>query len=76
MMTHLFGQISLKSNLIIQKEERFFTRNDKNTLFWRDPWVTETTLLHKFPLLFCLCEQQDISVAQVREMVSQLSFRR
>jgi hypothetical protein len=40
------------------------TRNGKMYLFWLDPWQCEEPLCLKFPVLFDLCENKNMSVYQ------------
>lgn len=52
-----------------------FTRKGDKTRFWLDPWLYSEPLSLSAPILFELCENKHITVAQA--MVSgNLSFRR
>nr|GEZ54084.1 RNA-directed DNA polymerase, eukaryota [Tanacetum cinerariifolium] len=49
--------------------------NDTDTSFWYDHWISDSTLYIKFPWLFALEQNKDISVAEkLNSLVSQ-SFR-
>jgi hypothetical protein len=54
----------LKIKPIYLQGRKVLMRNGENTLFWRDPWLNEDSLLHKYHIWFCLCEQQVISVSK------------
>jgi hypothetical protein len=48
----------------------------KKTLFWKDIWLYDKPISIIFSDLFKLCPQQDITVAQVRNDLSSVKFRR
>ena len=51
-------------------------RNGMNTLFWKDIWLYEKPLCMLFPDLFKFCEQQNISLNQVRNNRQSVSLTR
>jgi len=52
------------------------TRNGKNSLFWLDSWLYDKPLAILYPDLFKLCEQQMVTVDQVKAAPDLISFTR
>jgi hypothetical protein len=52
------------------------TRNGKNSLFWLDSWLYDKPLAILYSNLFKLCEQQMVTVDQVKAAPDLISFTR
>jgi hypothetical protein len=51
--------------------------NGKNTLFWKDKWLNECSLMTQYPLLYELSTNKDITVSYVIGInIFYLSFNR
>jgi len=50
--------------------------NGKKTRFWSDPWLYEKPLYATIPVLFILCNQKEVSVADVKSGRVEITFRR
>lgn len=66
----------LKIKNVYLQGRKIETRNGKNTLFWLDSWLYDKPLDVLFPDLFKLCEQQKVTVSQVKTIPNLLSFTR
>ena len=51
-------------------------RNGEKTRFWYDPWLYDKPILLIAPTLFFLCDQKDISVADIKHSRIHVTFRR
>lgn len=51
-------------------------RDGKSTLFWKDSWLYDKPLCILFSDLFKICEQQNITVQQVKNDVREITFTR
>lgn len=50
--------------------------NGAQTRFWEDNWLSDSPLCSLIPVLYVLCEQKEISVADVKTGVISITFRR
>jgi hypothetical protein len=51
-------------------------RDGKRTHFWGDKWCDQTPLKDKFPGLFAICNEQDITVHEAAQRGWQFDYRR
>jgi len=51
-------------------------RNGLRTRFWLDPWVYDSLICCIAPVLYILCDQKDVCVADVKSGRIQITFRR
>ena len=48
----------------------------KKTRFWCDPWLYDKSILAVVPALLILCDQKEVSAADVKSGQIQITFRR
>lgn len=51
-------------------------KNGEITRFWCDPWLYDKSLMLIMPTLFLLCDQKEVTVAEVKNSNVQITFRR
>jgi hypothetical protein len=44
---------------------RYEVGNGKKTFFWEDVWIGDVALKIRFPLVFCCCNQQGVTVSSI-----------
>lgn len=66
----------LKIRDIYLQGRKMCVRNGKKTLFWKDRWLCKQPLCLLYPDLFKMCQQQDITVAEVRKDPKLITFTR
>uniref|UniRef100_J3MPR6 Reverse transcriptase zinc-binding domain-containing protein n=1 Tax=Oryza brachyantha TaxID=4533 RepID=J3MPR6_ORYBR len=72
----MFWQGLQKIRIWVERGSKWKVGDGSHIFFWRDVWHGEVPLKNIFPYLFEICDQQDISVKEVRSCVNCLSFRR
>jgi hypothetical protein len=68
------GLLKIKS--LYLNRRRIETKNGKNTLFWKDPWLCDKPICTTTPVVFDLCEEKDVTVHQFLVCGGQLKFTR
>jgi hypothetical protein len=72
-----FWQSILKIKHLFRSGARFHVQNGRGTRFWLDRWRGAEPLASKFPSLFAICSDQEISVSQALEAPQlNIHFRR
>jgi hypothetical protein len=66
----------LQVKQIYLKGRRMKVGDGKNTSFWCDAWCDQTPLKDRFPEIFDICIEQDVTVAAAANMNWNFSFRR
>jgi hypothetical protein len=66
----------LKVKNIYLQGRRVKVKNGKTTSFWTDSWREEGPLCTKYPILYELCTEKNISVNAFYEKGGAISFRR
>jgi hypothetical protein len=66
----------LKVKRLYLKGMKIETKNGKNTLFWKDPWLDDKPICTITPVVFDLCEDKDVTVYQFLVCGGQLKFTR
>lgn len=64
------------SRPIYLRGRKVVCRNGRKTLFWKDPWLSDESLAKVCPTLFCLCNQQMMTIEQAKACGVRLCFRR
>jgi hypothetical protein len=74
-MILLFGMIYSKLKTYLHGR-KVTVKNGECTSFWFDSWLYEKPLETLFPDLYELCENKELSVAQVKKGEIVVTFRR
>lgn len=66
----------LKVKNIYMQGRKKCVQNGKSTLMWRDSWLHDEPLLLRYPDLFKLCEQKEVSIFQIINGLVPILFSR
>lgn len=66
----------LKIKGVYLQGRKMILGNGKRTLFWHDTWLYDKPLIHLFPDLFAMCNQQKITVEKMKMDPSAVTFTR
>lgn len=66
----------LKVKDVYLKGRGISIKNGVKTRFWCDSWLYDRPLMIITPILYILCEQKEVSVADVKNGIVQITFRR